>query len=99
MAIGFMYDGNLTHTNGNHYGLRLSMTGAVATGDASAIYMDMGASSTNKWAFSFQGAEVGHTAAGNGGFDSNSVGTFVASGYIKIKVGSDTRYIPYGTIS
>lgn len=95
---GFFYNGNSIHTNGNRYGVYLNIPTNVASGEAVGIYMNMGINHAAKFAFSFQGTEVGHIAVGNGGFDSNNVGTFTAEGYIKIKVGSDTRYIPYGTI-
>ncbi len=96
---GFRYYGGGLHTNGNRYGVYVDMDTAVTAGQGIGFYMDMGATSSNKWGFSFQGSEKGHTGSLNGGYDSNNLGTFTASGYIKIKVGSDTRYIPYGEIT
>lgn len=52
-----------------------------------------------EYAFDFEGAEKGVTAAGNSGFVSNSTGTFTAVGYVRVRVGGSTYYMPYGTIA
>ena len=39
----------------------------------------------------------GMTGSGNGGFVSNSKGTFTLVGFIRVLVGGAVNYIPYGT--
>ena len=50
-------------------------------------------------ALEFTGSEAGITAAGNGGFVSNNLGTFTLVGFYAIKdPGGTVHYVPYGSI-
>jgi len=48
-------------------------------------------------AFGFDGSEAGIAGSGNGGFVSNSKGTFTLVGFIRVLVASNVYYVPYGT--
>lgn len=66
---------------------------------ASGIDIDIAnAGAGLEYAFRFFGSEQGITSSGNGGFVSNSKGTFTLVGFIRVYAGG-THYVPYGTIA
>jgi len=84
-----------------------------ATGELSNIYCENGfggtadnviyvadsAKTTNVLNFEEASGCVVNTATGNSAFVPNNKGTFTQAGQLRIKIGNDTFYIPYGTVA
>jgi len=57
------------------------------------------ATTTNVFGFEDTNGCVVSTFTGNGAFVPGNKGTFTQAGQLKIKIGSNTFYIPYGTVA
>jgi len=64
-----------------------------------AIYINHSALTTNVLNFDEVAGCVVNTYTGNSNFVPNNKGTFTQEGQLKIKIGSSTYYIPYGTVA
>lgn len=63
------------------------------------LFIQNAASTTNLLNIDATTGIVDVTQTGNGGFVSNSKGTFTAVGFIRIVVAGNTYYMPYGTVA